>query len=193
MERGPLFFLPDRVRYPPAVQASLVLAVFLSAAVASPQPTPALPGWPASLRSGLPAELRGYEAAPKDPYPDTDENAMGVYTQVSRRYQRIESLTLARALVLVVQDYGKGKELTAGIRDATREAGKTPGFSAREQTIGGRPGFVVFHRENARPITVVTVLATPSRLVLAVADNIDEAETLKLLSQVDFRKIADAK
>ncbi len=165
----------------------------LAAAGPDPEPTPSSATWPGSLRNGLPAELRGYATAPKDPLPDTDENAMGIYTQVSRRYQRIESAMLARVLVLLVQDYGKQKDLTGSIRDATREAGKTPGFSAREQTIGGRPGFVVFHRENAKPVTVVTVLATPSRLVLAVADNIDEADTLKLMSQVDFRKIADAK
>jgi hypothetical protein len=118
---------------------------------------------------------------------------MGVYTQVSRRYQRIESTMLARVLVLLVQDYGKGKDLTAAIRDATREAGKTEGFSSRELSIGGRPGFLVFHREGTKPITVITVLATPSRLVLADAENIDEAEALKLISQVDFQKIANAR
>jgi hypothetical protein len=177
------------------VKAALVLALLLPLAAAGPdpEPTPSSATWPGSLRSGLPVELKGYATAPKDPLPDTDENAMGLYTQVSRRYQRIESAMLARVLVLLVQDYGKGKDLTAAIRDATREAGKTEGFSAREQAIGGRPGFLVFHREGAKPITVVTVLATPSRLVLAVAENIDEAETLKMVSQVDLQKVANAK
>lgn len=165
----------------------------LAVAGPDPEPTPVSATWPGSLRNGLPAELRGFVSAPKDPLPDTDEDAMGVYTQVSRRYQRIESTMLARVLVLLVQDYGKGKDLTAPIRDATREAGKTEGFSSRELALGGRPGFLVFHREGAKPVTVVTVLATPSRLVLAVAENIDEAETLKMLSQVDFQKIASAK
>lgn len=182
--------------YPRTVRATLALALLLpllgAPADPQPQPTPGS-GWPGSLRSGLPAELPGYESAPKDPYPDTDENGMGVYTQVSRRYQRIESATVARALVLVVQDYGPGKDLAGAIRDATREAGKTSGFSAREQSLGGRAAFVVFHKEGDKPVTVVTVIASPSRLVLAVADNIGEAETLKLVSKVDFQKIADAK
>ena len=177
------------------MKSAVILAVLLRliAAGPDPEPTPSSATWPGSLRGGLPVELKGYAAAPKDPLPDTDENAMGVYTQVSKRYQRIESAQLARALVLLVQDYGKGKDLTSAIRDATREAGKSEGFSSRELSIGGRPGFLVFHKEGARPITVVTVLATPSRLVLAVAENIDEAGTLKLLSQVDFQKIATAK
>ena len=177
------------------MKAALALALLLPLAAAGPdpEPTPSSATWPGSLRGGLPVELKGYAAAPKDPLPDTDENAMGVYTQVSKRYQRIESAMLARVLVLLVQDYGKGKDLTAAIRDATREAGQTEGFSSRELPIGGRPGYVVFHREGAKPITVVTVLATPSRLVLAVAENIDEAETLKLISQVDFQKIASAR
>ena len=172
---------------------ALALLLPLAAAGPDPEPTPSSATWPGSLRNGLPVELRGYASAPKDPLPDTDENAMGLYTQVSRRYQRIESAMLARVLVLLVQDYGKGKDLTAAIRDATREAGKTEGFLGREQAIGGRPGFLVFHREGAKPITVVTVLATPSRLLLAVAENIDEAETLKMLSQVDLQKIANAR
>ena len=178
------------------MKAAFLLALLGATLGASPapEPTPAPPpGWPGSLRLGLPASLPGYESAPKDPYPDTDENGMGVYTQVSRRYQRIESATVARSLVLVVQDYGRGKDLAAALRDATREAGKASGFSAREQLLGGRPAFVVFHREGDKPVTVVTVIASPARLVLAVADNIDEAGTLKLVSLVDFQKIADAK
>jgi hypothetical protein len=183
------------VGYPQFVKSAVVFAVLLRLAAAGPEPelTPSSATWPGSLRAGLPVELKGYAAAPKDPLPDTDENAMGIYTQVSRRYQRIESAQLARALVLLVQDYGKGKDLAAAIRDATREAGKIEGFSSRELSIGGRPGFLVFHKEGARPITVVTVLATPSRLVLAVAENIEEVDTLKMLAQVDLQKIASAK
>lgn len=175
--------------------ATLALALLLPLAAAGPdpQPTPASATWPGSLRNGLPLELRGYASAPKDPFPDTDENEMGIYTQVSRRYQYIQSATFAKVIVLIVQDYGRGKDLTARLRDATRDLGKVAGFSAREQSIGGRPAFVVFHREGEKPVTVVTVLAIPSRLVLAQGDNIDEAETVKLVSQVDFQKIADAK
>jgi hypothetical protein len=172
---------------------SLALLVRLLGALEAPEPTPGALGWPGSLRSGLPATLPGFATAPKDPFPDTDENAMGVYTQVSRRFQRIESRSVARSLVLIVQDYGRGKDLAGAIREATRQAGHTTGVSVREQTIDGRPAFVVFHREGDKPVTVVTVIASPSRLVLAVADNIEEGETLKLVSHVDFQKVADAK
>jgi hypothetical protein len=177
------------------VTAALVLALLLPLAAAGPdpQPTPASATWPGSLRNGLPLELRGYASAPKDPFPDTDENEMGIYTQVSRRYQYIQSATFAKSLVLIVQDYGRGKDLAAPLRNAMREAGKVPGFSGKEQSIGGRTAFVVFHREGDKPVTVVTVMATPSRVVLGLGDNIDEAETVKLVSQVDFQKIADAK
>ena len=114
-----------------------------------PEPTPGpSAGWPGSLMSGLPAELRGYAAAPKDPLPDTDENEMGVYTQVSRRYQQIQSRTFAKALVFIVQDYSPGKDLTASLRSATREAGKSSGVSAREQSIGD-PGNHVVLNSNA--------------------------------------------
>jgi hypothetical protein len=173
----------------------LALAILLPLAAASPdqQPTPTSATWPGSLRNGFPAELRGYATAPKDPFPDTDENEMGIYTQVSRRYQQIQSATFAKSLVLIVQDYGRGKDLTASLRNAMREAGKVPGFTAREDTIAARPAFVVFHREGEKPVTVVTVMATPSRVVLGLGDNIGEAETLKLLSQVDFQKVAGAK
>ncbi|MGH9400126.1 MAG: hypothetical protein ACRD00_07140 [Thermoanaerobaculia bacterium] len=180
-----------------ALTPTLSLAWLLPlAAVAppGPEPTPApSAGWPGSLSNGLPAELRGYATAPKDPLPDTDENEMGVYTQVSRRYQQIQSRTFARALVFIVQDYGSGKNLTASLRSATREAGKNSGVLAREQSVGGRPAFVVFHRDGEKPVTVVTVLATPSRLLLAYADNIEEPEALKLVEQVDFKKIAAAR
>ena len=66
--------------------------------------------WPLSLADGLPKELPGYTAAPTDPLPDTDENEMGVFTQVARFFQRIESPTVTRQFQLVVQDYGKEQE-----------------------------------------------------------------------------------
>ena len=172
----------------------LTLAWLPLAAAPPPEPTPVpSAGWPGSLMNGLPVEVRGYAAAPKDPLPDTDENEMGVYTQVSRRFQQIQSRTFAKVLVFIVQDYGPGKDLTASLRGATREAGKNSGVSAREQSVGGRPAFVVFHRDGEKPVTVVTVLATTSRLLLAYADNIEEAEALKLVEQVDFKKIAAAR
>src|SRR5262249_46597863 len=78
--------------------------------------------WPLSLRDGLPKDLPGYTAAPSDPLPDTDENDMGVFTEVSRFYQKIESSTVARQFRLVVQDYGKDKDLEASIRSAVAES-----------------------------------------------------------------------
>src|SRR5262249_30763703 len=59
-------------------------------------------GWPKSLADGLPKELPGYTPAPTDPLPDTDENEMGVFTQVARFFQRIESPTVTRQFQLVV-------------------------------------------------------------------------------------------
>lgn len=175
------------------VTLALALLLPLAAAAPDPPPTPTSATWPGSLRNGFPPELRGYATAPKDPFPDTEENEMGIYTQVSRRYQQIQSATFAKSLVLIVQDYGKGKDLTSALRNAMREAGKVQGFTAREEAIAARPAFVVFHREGEKPVTVVTVMATPSRVVLGLGDNIDQAETLKLLSQVDYQKIASAK
>lgn len=176
-----------------AAALALVFLLPLAAAGPAPEPTPPSATWPGSLRNGFPAELKGYATAPKDPFPDTDENEMGVYTQVSRRYQQVQSATFVRSLVLIAQDYGRGKDLTASLRSAAKEAGRVPGFTGREQSIAGRPAFVVFHREGEKPVTVVTVMASPSRVVLGLGDNIDEAETVKLVSQVDFQKVADAK
>lgn len=182
------------MRYPHCVTViCLALVLSLGAVGPDPQPTPSSATWPGSLRNGLPRELKGFATAPKDEFPDTDENEMGVYTQVSRRYQRIESRSVARSFVLLVQDYGAGKDLAGSLRNATRATAKVEGFSGREQQIGGRTAFVVFHRDGEKPVTVVTVLATPSRVVLGLGDNLEEAETVRLVSQVDFQKTADAK
>jgi hypothetical protein len=157
---------------------------------------PALPGktaWPLSLRDGLPAELPGYAAAPRDPLPDTDENEMGVYTEVSRFFQRIESPTSVRQFRLVVQDYGAGKDLTGAIRKAVAEASRAPGVESREVQVSGLPAFAVTDRSAGNPTTLVTVLATPSRLVLAQGANVEAADALKLLDHVDFQKVINAK
>ena len=52
---------------------------------------------------------------------------MGVFTQVTRFFQRIESPTVTRQFQLVVQDYGKDKNLEAEIRKAVAEAAKVSG------------------------------------------------------------------
>jgi hypothetical protein len=175
---------------PPRVLAFLLAPTLLGvAAWGLPSPPSA---WPGSLRDGLPEKLPGYVTAPKDPFPDTDENAMGPYTQVSRRYQRIGSSS-AKVLVLLVQDYGNNTNLFTALHDASREAGKSPGIESREREIAGRKTFVLVNRTGANPVTIVTVVVTPSRLLLAHGDNLEENEAIKLVEQVDFAKVAAAK
>ena len=149
--------------------------------------------WPLSLRDGLPAELPGYTAAPTDPLPDTDENDMGVFTEVSRFFQRIESPTVARQFRLVVQDYGRDKNLEPELRKAVAESAKAPSVQAREVKVSGHTAFAVTDRSGPNPTTLVTVLVLPSRLVLAQGANVDRDEALKLLSRVDFPRVAATK
>jgi hypothetical protein len=154
---------------------------------------PAKAGWPLSLQEGLPTTLPGYEAAPRDPLPDTDENEMGIYTEVSRFFQRIESSTSTKQFRLVVQDYGSGKDLLAALRNAVIEAGKAPKVETKEVKVAGLPTFVVTDRSGVNPTTLVTVVVTPSRLVLGQGANVAGEEALKLVSRVDFVRVAGAK
>ena len=149
--------------------------------------------WPLSLADGLPKELPGYAAAPTDPLPDTDENQMGVFTQVARFFQRIESPTVTRQFQLVVQDYGKDKNLEEEIRKAMAEASAHPGVEAREVMMAGHKAFAVTDKSQGNPTTLVTVLVLPYRLVLAEGANVDRDASIKLLSYVDFAKVAAAK
>lgn len=157
----------------------------------------ALPGkatWPLSLRDGLPAELPGYAAAPRDPLPDSDENEMGKFTEVSRFFQRIESPTSVKQFRLVVQDYGgSGTDLSAALRKAVDEASHAPKVETRELKISGLPAFAVTDRSGPNPTTLVTVIASPTRLVLAQGGNVERDEAVKLLGKVDFQKVIDAK
>jgi hypothetical protein len=174
----------------------LVAAALLAAALPAPAQQPPAgnkPVWPLSLRDGLPKELPGYQAAPTDPLPDTDENDMGVFTEVSRFFQRIESPTVARQFRLVVQDYGKDKNLEPDIRKAVAESAKAPSVEAKEVKIAGLPAFAVTDRSSGNPTTLVTVVVLPSRLVLAQGANVDRDEALKLLSRVDFPRVAATK
>jgi hypothetical protein len=125
--------------------------------------------------------------------PDTDENEMGVFTQVARFYQRIESPTVTRQFQLVVQDYGKDKNLEAEIRKAVTEAATHPGVESRDVMIAGLKAFAVTDRSSGNPTTLVTVIVLPSRLLLAQGANVDRDAALKLLSHVDFPRIAAAK
>jgi len=149
--------------------------------------------WPLSLADGLPKEIPGYVTAPKDPLPDTDENDMGVFTQVSRFFQKIENPTVTRQFRLVVQDYAKEKNLEPEIRKAVAEAAKSPGVEARDVRLAGLVAYAVTDRSGPSPTTLVTVIVTPSRLLLAQGANVDRNEALKLLSRVDFPRIASAR
>ena len=166
----------------------LALTVSVSRALAEKAPV-----WPLSLRNGLPTTLPGYAAAPRDPLPDSDENEMGTFTEVSRFFQRIESETSVKQFRLVVQDYGAGKDLAGSIRKAVDLASRAPNVDTRELKIAGLPAFAVTDRSGANPTTLVTVIATPARLVLAQGANVDRDEAVKLLGKVDFQKIIDAR
>jgi hypothetical protein len=155
---------------------------------------PGKPAWPLSLREGLPAELPGYAASPREPLPDSDENEMGKFTEVSRFFQRIESPTSVKQFRLVVQDYGgSGTDLAAALRKAVDEASRAPKVETRELKISGLPAFAVTDRSGPNPTTLVTVIASPTRLVLAQGANVEREEAVKLLGKVDFQKVIDAK
>src|SRR5262245_41537438 len=100
----------------------LLTAVLAVLPLSIPAQDKAPTAWPGNLRNGLPAQRPGWDAAPRDPLPDTDENDMGVFTEVSRFYQRIEGPTVTRQFQLVVQDYGKEKYLEPVIRKAMESA-----------------------------------------------------------------------
>jgi hypothetical protein len=169
----------------------LTLLLFAAAWFAVAQERKA--AWPLSLADGLPKELPGYSAAPRDPLPNTDENDMGVFTEVSRFFQRIESPTVTRQFRLVVQDYGKEKNLEQAIRKAVAEAAKAPSVEAKEVKVAGLTAFAVTDRSGPNPTTLVTVVVLPSRLVLAQGANVERDAALKLLGSVDFPRIAAAK
>jgi len=170
------------------------LLAFVACALAAQERTPEpRSGWPKSLADGLPKELPGYQAAPTDPLPDTDENEMGVFTQVARFFQRIESSTVTRQFQLVVQDYGKEKNLEPEIRKAVAEAASHPSVEVKDVALSGLKAFAVTDRSSGSPTTLVTVLVLPSRLVLAQGANVDRDTAIKLLSHVDFAKVAAAK
>jgi hypothetical protein len=153
---------------------------------------PDRPAWPLTLREGLPATLPGYAAAPTDSLPDESENEMGQYVEVSRFFQRIESATSTKQFRLAIQDYGSGKDLLAALRKAFAEA-KQAGVEARELDISGHKAFAVTDRSTGRPTTLVTVIVTPSRLVLGQGANVSGEEALQLVKSVDFARVLAVK
>jgi hypothetical protein len=168
-----------------------VAALLLVLAVESSPGASEKPVWPLTLRGGIPAALPGWDAAPRDPLPDTDENEMGSYTEVSRFFQKIEPGT-ARQLRIVVQDYGKGKDVASVIARAMAEAAKSPGVEVVEVKIGGLPAYAVTDRSQGSPTTLVTVIVAPGRLVLGQGSNVEREDAVKLLGRVDYAKVAAA-
>lgn len=178
---------PRRVSSAAILPLALLLGLpgFLPAA-------PEKPVWPLTLRDGLPASLPGYAAAPTDPLPDESENEMGSYVEVSRFFQRIESATSTKQFRLAIQDYGSGKDVVAALRKAFAEA-KQAGVETRELEVSGHKTLVVTDRSSGRPTTLVTVIVTPSRLVLGQGANVSGDEALQLVKLVDFARVAAVK
>jgi hypothetical protein len=164
-----------------------LLGIFLAALGSA---LPDKPVWPLTMREGLPASIPGYAAAPSDPLPDDSENEMGSFVEVSRFFQRIESKSSTRQFRIAIQDYSEGKDLTPALRKAFAQAKQTGTVECRELEIGARKAFLVTDRSSGRPTTLVTVLATPSRLVLGEGANVEPDEAVKMLGLVDMAKIA---
>ncbi|MGH9367637.1 MAG: hypothetical protein ACRD3M_08185 [Thermoanaerobaculia bacterium] len=173
-------------------RTGLLAAPLLALALEASAEPPDHPVWPLTLRDGIPASLPGWDAAPRDPLPDSDENEMGTYTEVSRFFQKIEPST-ARQFRIVVQDYGKGSDVDRSIRKAVTEAGKAPGVETAEVKIGGLPAYAVTDRSQGLPTTLVTVVVSPGRLVLGQGSNVEREEAVKLLGRVDYARVAAAK
>ncbi|HEY1249936.1 MAG TPA: hypothetical protein VGH97_02020 [Thermoanaerobaculia bacterium] len=177
--------------------SSLALLLLLAASAGIAQEKGAAErktAWPLSLADGLPKELPGFAPAPSDPLPNTDENDMGVFTEVSRFFQQVESPTVTRQFRLVVQDYGdKEKNLEPLLRKAMSEADKAPGVEMKEVKVSGLTAFAATDKSGPNPTTLVTVIVLPSRLVLAQGANVDRDTALKLLGKVDFARIASTK
>ncbi len=169
---------------------SLVFLAFLAVS-----PSLALPEgakWPLTLREGLPAALAGWAAAPTDPLPEEDENAMGRYTEVGRFFQKIESSSSTKQFRLSVQDYGTGRDLVPQLKNAFSEAASS-GVETRSLEIGRYRAFVVTDRSAGKPTTIVTVIVSPSRLVLGQGANVAGDEALTLVRNVDLARVAAAK
>jgi hypothetical protein len=175
-----------------ALPAAILPFWLLAGAPVSLRAAPDKPAWPLTLREGLPSTLPGYAAAPTESLPDESENEMGAYVEVSRFFQRIESATSTKQFRLAIQDYGSGKDLLAALRKAFAEA-KQAGVEARELDVSGHKTFAVTDRSTGRPTTLVTVIVTPSRLVLGQGANISGEEALQLVKAVDFARILAVK
>jgi hypothetical protein len=59
--------------------------------------------------------------------------------------------------------------------------------------VSGHKTFLVTDRSSGHPTTLVTVIVTPSRLVLGQGANVSGDEALALVKAVDFSKVAAVK
>ena len=160
-----------RILLIPALLLPLTVAV---AAFASPE----APKWPLTLREGLPSSLAGWAGAPTDPLPEDGENAMGRYTEVGRFFQKIESSKSTKQFRLS--------------KSAFKEAASA-GAETKAVEIGSYKGFVVTDRSSGKPTTIVTVIVSPSRLVLGQGANVAADEAVALVRNVDLARVAAAK
>jgi hypothetical protein len=167
----------------------LLLLATAAAASAGAQETK----WPGSLREGLPRQIPGWDPAPSDPLATEAENEMGHYWEVSRFFQQIDKTkNTAKQYRLVVQDYG-AKNLEPDLRSAFLRAGKATGVDTKEVAVAGFKTFAVTDRSGGPPTSLVTVLLTKSRILMAQGANMDSDEAIRLLATVDIPKILAAK
>ena len=181
--------------YSAGVRFSRIL-LFAAAFLAVPPQAGAAPDkpvWPLTLREGLPASLPGFAASPSDPLPEDSENEMGAHVEVSRFFQRIESKTSTSQFRVAIQDYADGKDRAPALRKAFQEARQTGAVETREIEVSGRKAFLVTDRSSGRPTTLVTVIASPSRLVLGEGANVGPEEAIKLVGLVDMAKVVAVK
>ena len=176
----------------PGLSRAIAASAFFLAVSGLVSAAPEKPAWPLTLREGLPVSLPGLAAAPTDPLADESENEMGAYVEVSRFFQRIESATSTKQFRLAIQDYGSGKDVVAALRKAFAEA-KQAGVETRELEVSGYKTFVVTDRSSGRPTTLVTVIVSPSRIVLGQGANVPGDEALALVKLVDLAKTASIK
>lgn len=179
------------VRYPDFMRriACLVLLALVVSGAARAQEGK----WPGSLRDGIPRQIPGWDPAPSDPLATEVENEMGHCWEVSRFFQQIDrAKNTAKQYRLVVQDYGT-KNLETDLRSAFTRAGKATGVDTKELAVAGYKTFAVTDRSGGSPTTLVTVLLTKSRILMAQGANMDHDEAIRLLATVDMPKILAAK
>jgi hypothetical protein len=168
-----------------------VFLLLLTVAVAA-SAAPDTPKWPLTLREGLPSSLAGWAGAPTDPLPEEGENGMGRYTEVGRFFQKIESSKSTKQFRLSVQDYADGRDLGPQLKSAFKEAASA-GAETKSLEIGQYKAFVVTDRSSGKPTTIVTVIVSPSRLVLGQGANVAAEEAVALVRNVDLARVAAAK